>query len=333
MKKTIALVVFLCILIGSVNLLFAQSQESEPPDLYTNFGTGMSLPVPLSPSGPPLLEDTQSETIFKWTKVNGANSYVLWIQEKNGKIIHQYVKITPSDGDLKLECDEAICETPAISLNKQEGHWWVQALNVTEQKRSGWSRKAVFGTKEDKYARCVKPLGKEDEDDDVDRKANYEIEPGDLPWTRNDLSNLTRGEWTVGLAALAQAIKYDFAKKKAGFNNGLGAGVSFRFYRDVYVPGQAKKVPISRIRSDCRARTFQLRDETDIPDAAPVFSVTPTIFASQIVGEDNLKVEPAIMLGFFEDIINVGAGFNLSGKNGEVGDVFLLLSIGAGFNW
>jgi hypothetical protein len=39
------------------------------------------------------------------------------------------------------------------------------------------------------------------------------------------------------------------------------------------------------------------------------------------------------MLGFFDDIINIGTGFNLTGNNGEVGDVFLLMSLGAGFNW
>ena len=39
------------------------------------------------------------------------------------------------------------------------------------------------------------------------------------------------------------------------------------------------------------------------------------------------------MLGFFQDLINVGVGFNLSGQDGDVGDVFLLFSLGAGFNF
>lgn len=151
---------------------------------------------------------------------------------------------------------------------------------------------------------------------------------GDFPGTHK-----FGGEWTVGLAAQIQALKYDFATKKAGFNSGVGAGVSFRFYQDVDVPGQSKKVPISKIRTECRMSTWKSKEEAWLPNATPLFSVTPVIYASQLTSEQDLAVEPAIMLGFFDDIINVGTGFNLTGENGEVGDVFLLMSLGGGFNW
>lgn len=152
---------------------------------------------------------------------------------------------------------------------------------------------------------------------------------GDLPKWR---TKTFKGEWTVGLAAQVQALKYDFAKKRAGFNSGLGAGVSFRFYQDVKVPGHGEK-PIHEIRTECRMSTWKTQEEAWLPKATPLFSISPIIYASQLTSEQDLAVEPAIMLGFFDDIINIGTGFNLTGKNGEVGDVFLLMSIGAGFNW
>ncbi|GJL52689.1 MAG: hypothetical protein NPIRA01_39160 [Nitrospirales bacterium] len=152
---------------------------------------------------------------------------------------------------------------------------------------------------------------------------------GDLPGWR---SSTFEGEWTVGLAAQAQALKYDFASKKAGFNSGLGAGVSFRFYQDVKVPTHGRK-PISQIRTECRMSTWKTKEETWLPKATPLFSISPIVYATQLTSEDDLAVEPAIMLGFFDDIVNFGTGFNLTGKDGEVGNVFLLLSIGAGFNW
>lgn len=171
-------------------------------------------------------------------------------------------------------------------------------------------------------ANARKPVEKVE--DCVNVGANYS---GDLPKWR-----MFEGEWTVGLAAQAQALKYDFATKKAGINSGVGAGASFRFYQDIDVPGVGLK-PISKIRTECRMSTWKTQKETLLPKATPLFSITPVIYASQLTSEDDLAVEPAIMFGVFDDIINTGVGFNLTGKDGEVGDVFLLLSIGAGFNW
>ena len=329
LRKISRKVFFILVIIGwlFMGILIGTSiAEDSPPNLYTSFPVKLPLPEPIAPVGEPLEEGTESDALFEWGHIDKADAYGIWIKETNGRSIHKVLKVGKETDteEGQVECVGSTCTVRGFNLTGREGQWRVQALSISGKERSGWSKSGIFGRTGDLYSRCVKP---------VDQFGFYGVEAGDLPWLRNDLSDLTRGEWTVGLAALAQVIKYDFAKKKAGLNNGLGAGASFRFYRDVYVPGEEKKVPISRIKSECRANTFQLRDETDIPEAAPVFSVTPVIFASQIIGEDNLKVEPAIMLGFFEDILNIGAGFNLTGKNGDVGDVFLLFSVGAGFNF
>ena len=320
-KRAFFFAIIFCVGGAYASVALAQLSGSEPMQLHSGFAATLSLPIPISPQGPPLPEGKESNVTFEWSNVHSADSYELYIKEGNGKTHRYLLKETPDLGQLRFACANDACKSASVTLSGRVGQWWVQALNVGSKLRSNWSRSGFFGLPGDKYTKCVKPLNEDD--------WGYPIEPGDLTWTRVDA---LKGEWTVGLAALAQAIKYDFGKKKAGFNSGLGAGASFRFYRDVYAPGQGE-VRISRIKGECRATTFQLREDTDLPDAAPAFSITPVIFASQIVGEDNLRVEPALMLGFWEDIINVGAGFNLTGKDGEVGDVFLLLSIGVGFNF
>ena len=193
-----------------------------------------------------------------------------------------------------------------------------------------------FSEKPPDYQNCIKEFGKlGTEGTSKPEIPQYAVDAGDLPWARfNNTpgSGFFQGEFTVGLAAQAQVIKYDFAKKRAGFNEGLGAGAAIRFYKDIRVPGKGY-VPISRVKTDCRATTFRSRSDTGVPDAAPLFSITPMIFASQLTNESSLRVEPALMLGIFEDIFNVGVGFNLTGEQGDVGDVFLLLAVGAGFNF
>lgn len=172
----------------------------------------------------------------------------------------------------------------------------------------------------------------------------------DLPsWRMGGI--LPDGEWSVGTAILSSVIKYDFAKKKAGVFDGAGVGASFRFYRDVKTLGEREnpgkkdrgkpsdfvkgKVPkvlrLSQIHEKCRAASFRLATEKTI--ATPMISITPALFATKPVKDQEFRVEPAILLGFFQDLINVGAGFNLTGEDGDVGDVFLMFSIGAGFNW
>lgn len=221
----------------------------------------------------------------------------------------------------------------------------------------------------------------------VDRSQNLN---GDI----QSINNFGTGQWSIGPAISSQLIIYDFGKEKAGVNQALGAGASFRFYRPITIKdedgdpvlrdgtskpwpkedtvnqlkGELKKlksastknedaiaqkftelknaertyneeleaieesrVYISQIKQECRQTT--LGKNTTGYLAGPMFSITPTIFASEPINQDDLAIQPAILLGFFEDILNVGVGFNLTGPAGQKGNVFLLFGIGAGFNW
>ena len=169
------------------------------------------------------------------------------------------------------------------------------------------------------------------------RDDNLAVYTNDLPSWRfgkdssPGLGWLPDGEWTVGTAILSETIKYDFGKKKAAFLEGAGVGASFRFYTDIESVDRTESLPLHKIKSECRATSLQNSDVNTI--ATPMFSITPTIFASKPLKDQEFRVEPAIMLGFFQDLINVGAGFNLTGDDGDVGDVFLLFSVGFGFNF
>lgn len=146
--------------------------------------------------------------------------------------------------------------------------------------------------------------------------------------------NSSLGEWSVGPAVSTQLIKYDMAKKQAGFNTSVGAGASFRFYRNITIKEDANKedrVGISRIRRECRQSSYDLTKKEY--RAAPLFSITPTLYATKPTDSSDLAVQPAILVGFFEDILNFGVGFNLTGPPAEKGHVFLLMSIGTGFSF
>jgi hypothetical protein len=62
--------------------------------------------------------------------------------------------------------------------------------------------------------------------------------------------------------------------------------------------------------------------------AYSLFSITPTIYASQDQAEE-FSVQPALLVGVFRDLFNFGVGFNLTGP--DKGNVFLLFSMGANF--
>ncbi len=151
----------------------------------------------------------------------------------------------------------------------------------------------------------------------------------------HSIKTLGTGQWSVGPAVSTQLIKYDFGKKRAGVNTALGAGASFRFYRTIHIKdplrGPPTDVYISQVKQECRQTSFGKSTKGYL--AAPLFSITPTIYVSEPIDQDDLSVQPALLLGFFEDILNVGVGFNLTGPSGEKGNVFMLMSIGAGFNF
>lgn len=144
------------------------------------------------------------------------------------------------------------------------------------------------------------------------------------------------GQWSVGPAVSTQLVKYDMAKKQAGFNTSVGAGASFRFYRPIEIKDEitgkvTETVFVGQVRSECRQSSFG--SDRKSYRAAPMFSITPTLYATKPTNEGDLAVQPALLLGFFEDILNLGVGFNLTGPPGEKGNVFLLMSIGTGFSF
>jgi hypothetical protein len=165
----------------------------------------------------------------------------------------------------------------------------------------------------------------------VDKSLNLN---GDFQTSKSFLG-LADGQWSVGPAVSTQLLKYDLAKKQAGFNSSVGAGASFRFYRSIQIKDETGAVKdtvnISQIKRECRQSSFGGDRKSYL--AAPILSITPTIYATKPTTSGDLSVQPALLIGFFEDILNVGVGFNLTGPPGEKGNMFLLLSIGTGFSF
>ncbi len=143
---------------------------------------------------------------------------------------------------------------------------------------------------------------------------------------------------SFGPTVAAKVLTYDLASKKAGFNTGIGAGFSMRLYSDVKLRKSAdntreeKNYGISEIRKQCRGETFDgAWLEPDNQMVIPWVSITPIVYASQTPKENEVSIQPAISVGFLGELVNVGAGFNLSGP--DKGHVFLLLSLGYGFKF
>lgn len=167
--------------------------------------------------------------------------------------------------------------------------------------------------------------------------------------------------WSVGLATSIQAVKYTFGTKQASSAASAGAGVAFRYYgkSDLGTKEAAKdlgftdadlkaiealdkgtyydresgmySLPINKVSTACRATTSDIgKDRTD-KLASSLVSLTPTVFYVKQSNESEISLQPAILLGFFDDIISIGPGFNLTGA--EKGKVFLVLSLGYGFKF
>jgi hypothetical protein len=147
---------------------------------------------------------------------------------------------------------------------------------------------------------------------------------------------------SFGPTVAAKAFNYDLASKRVAFNAGVGAGFSMRIYNTVGFKGKEGKngktaeLPasygISQIRKRCRAETYDLAWlKPDNQRVAPLISISPMVFASKSDRDNEIQVQPALTVGFLGELINVGAGFNLSGQ--DKGHVFILLSLGYGFKF
>ncbi len=270
----------------------------------------LSKTIQQSPKVPFTAEDIKNDVSFVWESVNGATHYFLWIEDEKGNI-HPVsnTKLTTQE----VECDNGTNCTKKVNLTFTKGRWWVRAEkeNGSGVTKSPWKKVPFLDLDVVSVVdRCVQP----------------EALSGDFPnFLWGFFENI--GEFSVGPAISAQTLKYDFAKKKAGFNTGVGAGAAFRFYTHVSFldkEGVKKKlgggnlpikkttktgliqVPISNIKEECRAQNLSLVTAETI--AAPLFSITPTIYITNPVDEPDLSVEPAILLGLFRDIVNVGEG-------------------------
>ncbi|MDT3779287.1 hypothetical protein PJI16_17115 [Nitrospira sp. MA-1] len=329
-----------CICFWSVLVFMVWSSPgfAKPPLQSGNIQLAQVMPI--SPSSPisDMPEIGGKPVMFKWTKLKSPDlkNYYLYVEDSKGDLkITQ--RVTPDEAECKPEDNSVICQYK-LQISDASGTWWIRAEGTDG------AGKPIFGPygellflgaeSQDNVAKCIK------RDRDSLR--------GDLP---SIFSFGRDAEWSVGQAVSAQMIKYNFATKKAGFNTGIGVGAAFRLFDHVsFDPSDKLKqkigettyahlhddsqtgkklVPVSYIKQDCRAENFSLSSRL----AAPIISVTPTIYITKSDSKEELAVEPAILFGFWRDILNFGVGFNLTGKDGEVGDVFLLFSIGAGFDF
>lgn len=90
-------------------------------------------------------------------------------------------------------------------------------------------------------------------------------------------------------------------------------------------------LPVNKISTTCRATTSDIGTDRTAKLASSLFSLTPTVFYVKQATESELSLQPAFLVGFFDDIISIGPGFNLTGA--EKGKVFLVLSLGYGFKF
>ena len=60
-------------------------------------------------------------------------------------------------------------------------------------------------------------------------------------------------------------------------------------------------------------------------------SLQPTFYLSQAENEGELETQLALNLGFMNDLMTVGAGWNLSGEN--AGEWFVIIGPSFGFNF
>lgn len=227
---------------------------------------------------------------------------------------------SPKDLPPGLHLDEksgAIYGVPTTEAPKKAIQITVEDGNANKHSRDFWI--TVFGDKAKKNAAIT---------DECFTDIGEQSPAGDLS------ANIS-----VGPTITTQLIRYNFATEKASINaKGIGVGAAFRFYNSndmAAAPGSTVK-DIRRIRPKCRANTLAtFEGDAAQYKASSWLSISPTIFASvdEVQGSaaSEVSVQPALMIGFLRDLINVGVGWNLAGPNR--GQVFLLMGIGTGFRF
>ena len=179
---------------------------------------------------------------------------------------------------------------------------------------------------------------------------------GDLAGWRV-LSSLSN--WSIGTAVSTQLVRYNFSTKQASSLQGVGGGPSFRYFgysmigdedaaknqgftdndlkkmktqEDTYDKDkQQYRLPIYKIKPECRAKSEDFGKDRSEKLAASMFSITPTFYISKLEDSTDLSVQPALLLGLFDDVISIGYGFNLTGPH--QGRTFLVFGLGLGFKF
>ena len=161
-------------------------------------------------------------------------------------------------------------------------------------------------------------------------------------WT--DLST----NWTVEPIVTVQMVKYTFSNHKASINaQGAGVGITFKYYPDprmiaasaeqreitktqkdgtdaTYIKFDGQK-DIRRIKGACRATSFDQTNKL----AGSLLSVGPVVFVSKPDTGDT-QVQLGVVVGFFENLVQIGLGMNVSPN--EHLDPFLMLGFAKGFD-
>lgn len=76
-------------------------------------------------------------------------------------------------------------------------------------------------------------------------------------------------------------------------------------------------LPVYKISTECRATTSDIGKDRKDKLAGSIISITPTMYYAKEAGASDISLQPALLLGFFDDIVSVGPGFNLSGPERE----------------
>ena len=143
--------------------------------------------------------------------------------------------------------------------------------------------------------------------------------------------------WSVGSKATASFFRYNLASEKASFNEKtLGVGLSFRYYTDSQL-SNAGKTSIEDVPKACRARTEDLLDfsrsksDGTLVKVGSWISISPTLFVSKAETEGDVAIQPAIVVGFLNDIFSIGTAYNLTGTG--KGQWSILIGPSYGFQW
>jgi hypothetical protein len=161
-------------------------------------------------------------------------------------------------------------------------------------------------------------------------------------WT--DLSS----NWTLEPIVTVQMARYTFRTHKTAINaHGAGVGLTFKYFPDsrmIAASASREEVDkvengqtvtyekfsgqkdIRRIKSACRASSFDQTNKL----AASLISVGPVVYITKPDTSSDTNVQLAGIVGFFENLVQIGAGVNVS-PNKRM-DPFILVGFAKGFD-